>query len=114
MMKKLIFICAALIALTGCATRPSHISASFVSDEKYAQNNCDQLSANLADARDNLAKVSKLQDDKANLDAVSVFLVLVPVSQLSGDHAGDVAQCKGEVEAIKTAQIKNKCKQISP
>lgn len=57
-----------------------------------------------------LAKVSNLQNSKATGDAWGVFLVGVPVSKLTGDHAADVAKWKGEVEAINTAQIKNKCK----
>jgi hypothetical protein len=35
-----------------------------------------------------------------------VFFVSVPASKLSGDHAGDVAQSKGDVEAVETAWIK--------
>jgi len=33
--------------------------------------------------------------------------------KLSGDHAGDVAKYKGEVEAIETAQIKSSCKKVA-
>jgi len=64
----------------------------------------------MTDARAELTKVSALQDSKATGDAWGVFLILVPISKLTGDHAGDVAKWKGEVEAIDTAQIKNKCK----
>jgi hypothetical protein len=62
----------------------------------------------MADARAKLAEFSKLQDTKANVDAATVFLVPIPASKLSGDHAGDVAKYKGEVEAIETAQVKTK------
>jgi hypothetical protein len=110
-MRKLIFICATFAVLTGCATRPESISASFVSHEKYVQNDCAQLTTNMIDARANLEKFSSMQDTKANIDAATVFLALIPLSKLSGDHSGDVAKYKGEVEAIETAQIKNKCKQ---
>jgi hypothetical protein len=51
-----------------------------------------------------------MQDSKANLDAATVFFVLIPASKLSGDHAGDVAKFKGEIEAIETALIKTNCK----
>jgi len=66
----------------------------------------------MADARAELVKFSSMQDSKANVDAATVFLVLIPFSKLSGDHAGDVAKYKGEVEAIETAQIKNGCKKL--
>ena len=103
------------IALTvvGCATRPESISASYVSHEKYVSNDCSQLTNIMADSRAQLAKFSAMQDSKANLDAATVFLVLIPASKLTGDSAGDVAKYKGEVEAIETAQIKNGCKKNS-
>ena len=63
----------------------------------------------MTDTRSELDKFSKLQDEKATGDAVGVFLLGIPFSKLSGDHEGDVARLKGEVEAIETAQIKNKC-----
>jgi hypothetical protein len=103
------------IALTivGCATRPESISASFVSHEKYMGQGCPQLTDSMSDARAKLAEFSKLQDTKANVDAATVFLVLIPASKLSGDHAGDVAKYKGEVEAIETAQVKTGCKKVA-
>ncbi|MDD5330455.1 MAG: hypothetical protein PHX38_10645 [Sulfuricella sp.] len=109
-MKKLFFAFALFTVMAGCAHRPESISASYVSHEKYIQNDCAQLATNMDDARTNLAKYSAMQDTKANTDAVTVFLLLVPFSALSGDHAGDVAKYKGEVEAIETAQVKNRCK----
>ena len=98
----------------GCATRPESISASFVSHEKFMDQTCPQLTDTMADARAKLTEFSKLQDSKANTDAATVFFVLIPASKLSGDHAGDVAKYKGEVEAIETAQIKLKCKSLRP
>ncbi|HEY3046601.1 MAG TPA: hypothetical protein VGJ72_03915, partial [Polaromonas sp.] len=67
-------------------------------------------STQMSDARAELTKFSDMQNTKANLDAATVFLALIPASKLTGDSAGDVAKWKGEVEAINTAQIKNKCK----
>ena len=112
-MKKTIFAVSALALVmlaSGCATRPESISASFVSHEKYMGNTCEQLSSDMSDARAQLTKFSSMQDTKANIDAATVFFVLIPASKLSGDSAGDVAKYKGEVEAIETAQIKSGCK----
>jgi len=39
-------------------------------------------------------------------------VALIPVSAFTGDYEGDVAQWKGEVQAIETAQIINKCKTV--
>lgn len=109
-MNKSLITSLALLALVGCATRPESIPASFVSHEKYVAGDCARLSTQMSDARSELAKFSSMQNTKANIDAATVFLVLIPVSKLGGDSAGDVAKWKGEVEAIETAQIKNKCK----
>ena len=106
----LLMILTATILTTGCANRPESISASYVSHERYIGNSCAILSEKMSDARANLAKFSEMQNSKANVDAWGVFLILVPVSQLSGDSEADVAKYKGIVEAIETAQIKNKCK----
>lgn len=109
-MKYLVIATVALAVLSGCATRPESISASYVSFEKYVGNDCTQLATAMADTRAELQKYSSMQNTKANLDAATVFLAFVPASKLTGDHAGDVAKFKGEVEAIDTAQIKKGCK----
>lgn len=97
-------------AMTACANRPESIRASHVSHEKYLHHDCSVLAIKMTDARVELAKVSEQQNDKANGDAVGVFLLLVPFSKLTGDHEADVARWKGEVEAIDTAQVVRKCK----
>jgi hypothetical protein len=71
---------------------------------------CAQLALRMSDARSELAKFSSMQDTKANVDAATVFFVLIPASKLSGDHAADVAKYKGEVEAIDTALVKTGCR----
>jgi hypothetical protein len=96
--------------VSGCATRPESISASYVSHEKYSGRDCGQLAFDMSNARAELQKFSSMQDTKANVDAATVFFVLIPASKLSGDHAGDVAKWKGEVEAVDMASIKAGCK----
>ncbi|MDP3925902.1 MAG: hypothetical protein Q8Q84_21450 [Hydrogenophaga sp.] len=110
MFSKVFFSLLAASVLVGCANRPESIRASFVSHERFTELNCSQLTTKLADTRSELDKFSKMQDSKANGDAFGVFLLGIPFSKLSGDHEGDVARLKGEVEAIETAQIKSKCK----
>lgn len=104
------FVAVCLFVIS-CAPRPESIKASFVSHEKFTHLNCEQLNTKIGDARAELGKYCKMQDSKANGDAVGVFLLGIPFSKLSGDHEGDVARLKGEVEAIETAQIKKGCKQ---
>jgi len=109
-LRKTLFVGAVALMVTACANRPESISASHVSHHKYADLDCTQLTTALVDARSNLGQFSEKQDSKANADAVGVFLLAIPFSKLSGDYEADVAKWKGEVEAIETAQVINKCK----
>jgi hypothetical protein len=111
---KLASMAISIALLAACATRPESISASFVSHEKYSGRDCTQLNMDMSNARAEVQKFSSMQDTKANIDAATVFFVLVPASKLSGDHAGDVAKWKGEVEAVDTAMTKAGCKKSTP
>ncbi|MBT3447175.1 MAG: hypothetical protein HN441_04605 [Candidatus Thioglobus sp.] len=99
----------ATIFVSGCANRPESIAASYVSHERYSGQSCDQLSAAMSSARAELTLYSDKQDTSANMDAGSVFLILIPQSAFAGDHEAEVAKWKGRVEAIETAQIKADC-----
>jgi hypothetical protein len=110
--KNALFLALTVSLVAGCANRPETISASFVSHEKFSNLDCTQLATRMSDTRAELDKYSKMQDSKATGDAWGVFLLGVPFSKLSGDHEGDVARLKGEVEAIDTAQVKAGCKKV--
>ena len=112
--KKFSLIILTVIILTtwGCANRPESIASSYMSHERYIDGSCAVLDTQMADARAKLAIYSDKQDTAANIDAGGVFLVLIPPSAFAGDSEADVAKYKGMVEAIETAQIKNKCKGV--
>ncbi|MFT5453289.1 MAG: hypothetical protein ACI9N9_002795 [Enterobacterales bacterium] len=112
MFKTILISSLAFLFLAACATRPEGITAQYVSHEKYIDLNCTELNTQLVDARSQLTEFSNRQDTKANVDAGGVFLALIPVSAFTGDYEGDVARWKGEIQAIETAQIKNKCKSL--
>ena len=59
--------------------------------------------------RTDLQTYSAKQNTKANWDFATVFFVLIPASQISGDHEADVAMFKGTIEAIETAQSVKGC-----
>ena len=63
----------------------------------------------MSNARAELARYSEKQNSAANLDAGGVFFVLIPPSAFAGDSEADVAEWKGKVQAVETAQIKKKC-----
>lgn len=108
-MGKATLIFGLLFVLQGCANRPEAIRATHVSHERFLGQDCRALTSKLADSRRDLDRMSKMQDSKANVDAVGVFLIGVPFSKLSGDHEGEIARLKGEIEAIETAQTKSRC-----
>ena len=97
------------LILAGCASRPESISASYVAHEKFMQNTCSELAILRADARTDLQTYSSKQNSKANWDFATVWFVLIPASQLTGDHEADVAKFKGVIEAIETAQSIKSC-----
>ena len=99
----------ATLLITSCANRPESIAASYTSHERYMDLDCAQLSSTMVNTRAKLAEFSDKQDSAANLDAGGVFFVLIPPSAFAGDSEADVAEWKGKVEAVETAQIKNKC-----
>jgi len=110
-MKNIALVSALSVAvLSGCASRPEGIAASHVAFQKYESLSCEQLATKMVDVRAELQKYSDMQDSKANVDAGSVFFVLIPASAFTGDHEADVAKWKGEVEAVETAQVIKKCK----
>ena len=106
---KLLTAISLTILVASCANRPESIGASYTSHERYMDSDCSQLDSTMANARATLANYSDKQDTAANTDAGGVFLVLIPPSAFAGDSEADVAEWKGKVEAIETAQIKKKC-----
>lgn len=109
-MKYLFIVSLIILTIGGCASRPGSIRASHISHERFIDGSCAKLATQMSDTRHKLAMFSGLQDSKATGDAWSVFLLGFPFSQLTDDYKADVAKFKGMVEAIETAQIKNKCK----
>lgn len=108
-MKKIVAIGTACLLGAACANRPDSIHASYVSHEKYIDLDCSSLEARMFSTRNELEKQSEVQNAKATGDAIGVFLFGIPFSKLEGDVEGDIARLKGEIEAIDTAMIKNKC-----
>lgn len=113
MFKNLVFAVILSYLLIGCAKRPESISASYVAYEKYMNQSCNALISNLSETRFQLSQVNMEQNTKSNLDAFTVFLVLIPQSSIFGDKAGSVANLKGKVEAIETALVVKKCMPLS-
>lgn len=95
--------------LVACAKSPSSIAPASISSSEYDHLSCEKLGVELAQADSRLTEASGRQNNAQAMDAVGVFLVLIPVSALAGDAEGEVAQYKGEKLAIQRSIEKRDC-----
>ena len=98
-----------VVTLAACATRPEKIAAVNLPVDKYQALECNVLGAELKTAESKLSAAAAKQNSAANTDAWFLILSIVPVSKVTGDHAKEVAQFKGEVNAIVAARQQKHC-----
>lgn len=100
--KILIATACALALVSGCATRASGVAPIAISSAEYAHLNCADGREQLAAARVRENALTRQQNNAATADAAGVFLLFVPVGSVFGaDVAGELAQAKGEVNALE-------------
>lgn len=97
------------LLLVGCAKTPSNIQPLNVPSSEYTSYSCTNLSTLRGNTEIKLNSAIKRQKNAVAADAVGVFLVLLPVSKLTGDAEGEVAQLKGEMIAIDRARTLKTC-----
>jgi hypothetical protein len=103
------------LLVAGCATRANDISAAYVSPIQYQSFTCAQLQEEAARVSSRAAVASGAQDQKANNDAVAtgvgVILFWPALFFIKGDAASaqEIAQLKGDMDAIEQANIQKKC-----
>jgi hypothetical protein len=113
--KIIIIVAAGAFALAGCATRAENISAAYVSPIQYQNYTCAQLQEEAARVSARAAIANGAQDQKATGDAVAtgvgVVLFWPALFFIKGDAASaqEVAQLKGDMDAIEQANIQKKC-----
>ena len=111
--KNIVVIAMALI-LPGCATRSGDIAAAYVSPIQYQSYSCGQLREEAARVSSRAAIASGAQDQNATSDAVATGVALVvfwPAAfMLKGNSANaqEVAQLKGDMDAIEQANIRKR------
>ena len=97
-------------ALSSCAKRPDAIVPVDIPIAAYSNQSCQQLGQEMLKEQQNLAALSKAQNDAANGDAFGVFLIGVPVGSVAGgDKEGQVAVAKGKVQAIDSTMKSKGC-----
>ena len=110
-----ICILGAASILAGCATRSGDIAAAYVSPIQYQTYSCAQLSEEAARVSSRAAIASGTQDQNATNDAVATGVALVLFWRAAfmvkgnGANAQEVAQLKGDMDAIEQANIQKRC-----
>lgn len=101
--------------LVGCASSSDKITSSYVSHLQYSAYTCDQIKPELLRVNTQIVKVSGVQDSVANRDAVAMGVGLVlfwPALfflAAGDDQQAELANLKGQYEALETAAIQKRC-----
>ncbi|MCP2680307.1 hypothetical protein NHF45_12280 [Maricaulaceae bacterium NA33B04] len=105
-MKYALFASAVLAAslVSGCAGRANSVAPVSVSATEYQGMSCEETRAELSSARERENALTRRQNNAATADAAGVFLVLLPLgSVFGGDVSGELAEAKGEADALERA-----------
>lgn len=112
----IVIVCSAsLIGLSGCATDPKNISASYVSPIQYDGYKCPQIQEEAARLSAKAVEITGVQQSKASGDAVAMGVGMVlfwpSLFFIKGDGttASELAHLKGQMNALEEASIKKKC-----
>jgi hypothetical protein len=107
------FCCAAILA--GCASSSQDISATYVSPVMYQSYTCQQLAMEAQSVSARAAALSGAQDSQRTKDVVATTAAVVifwPAAFLVGGDkqtAAELAQMKGQLNAVEQASIAKKC-----
>jgi hypothetical protein len=105
----------AALAVAGCASRSSEISASYVSPVMYQNHSCQQLAMEAQGVSARAAQVAGAQEQKRTNDAIATGVAIVvfwPAAFLVGGDgitAAELANLKGQMAAIEQASIQRNC-----
>ncbi len=102
--------------VTGCASNPDKIAASYVSPLKYNSYNCDQIGMEMeAVARKTTALHSELQKERTadnwqtGVGLVLFWPALFFLEGGDGPEAVEYASLKGEFEALRESSVAKQC-----
>ena len=105
-MNKPIAAAACLILAMACTPRADSIPPVSMTGA-FDNMSCNQATTALNSERATLTRLEQQQNSAATADAVGVFLVLVPISKLTGgDRAGELGASKGKVLALEQRLMK--------
>lgn len=100
--------------LTACAQNPDRIKPTYVDAGAYTSKNCQELSRSYARINGQLGRVVDIQNDAVSNDTLMMtmgMLFLWPaLFFIEGNQAaGQIADLKGQKEAIQGAMAENGC-----
>src|SRR5262245_31268348 len=104
------------LLLGGCASKSSEISAAYVSPIPYHSYTCAQLAMEAQAVSAKAAELSGVQDQKRTNDQIATGVAIVvfwPAAFLvggDGQVAAQLAQMKGQMNAIEQASIQKRCR----
>lgn len=114
-MKPTVFGTLALILLSGCATSPNNVAASYVSPVVYQNFSCAQLAEEAQRVSSRATQVAGVQNQKASRDAAAMTVAMVifwpALFFVGGDqgNAAELANLKGQMQAIEEANRTKGC-----
>lgn len=112
---RILCVAVCCVALAGCASKSSDITAAYVSPVMYQNHTCQQLALEAQGVSARAAQVAGAQDAKRSNDAVATGVAVVvfwPAAFLvggDGPTAAELGQLKGQMVAIEQASIVKKC-----
>ena len=108
--KSKVIVLIGLISLSGCMNMPtpaSQITGSYVSPLKYEKYGCDQLSAESSSLARRENQLVIAQEQRINTSETQAFWY--GYGQGDGIEASELANVKGEKEAVRTAMDSKSC-----
>ncbi len=112
---RVVFACAVAALAASCASKSSEITAAYVSPLGYQPYNCQQLAMEAQAVSAKAAELSGVQDQKRTNDQIATGVAIVvfwPAAFLvggDGQVAAQLAQLKGQMNAIEQASIQKRC-----
>jgi hypothetical protein len=112
--KRYLMLAGALL-LANCASKSSEISPNYVSPMTYQSYNCQQLAAEAEAISAKAVELSGVQDQKRTNDQIATGVAIIvfwPAAFLvggDGQVAAQLAQMKGQMNAVEQASIQKKC-----
>ncbi|PLW78452.1 hypothetical protein [Cohaesibacter celericrescens] len=109
-MKNILLAVAAALTVAACAQKPDAIAPAYVTPTIYDSFSCKQLGEEHKRLNQAYMQAAGQQNQARKNDIAGVILIGLPVSSLSGGNvAPQIANLKGQQDAVRTTMIKKNC-----